>query len=1359
MGIVQVVIDRQTSMIIEGVYQFDRADGGTLVPPSGSAFPSVPVAGEFFWRTDTGKLYRRSDDDTAWVASTSDVGLHASTHTSLGSDPIPNAVSGGASGLFSGSDKSRLDSLATILTPLNPSENYKIPVASGGTVSWSLATDASIATAAGIQWNKLQGVGTTFLDPNGFTDRTQSTVSVVNGTRTFTIAPSSTSYDVWSCGTKYTKSTTISIIWPDVEGLHYFYFDQDGVIQTTQSDTVVEDLFKGHGVLIASIHWASSIATTLFLTDERHGFMPQDVRYPWYLSFGTQWLSGGLLGNFTLGSGSADSNAQLSVSDFKLLAEDMVFSVADGSPEDLSPTLQAPVFYRSGASGVWRRKTADTFPFIQSGTAGYTSASGRIAYNQWNGSTWALTELAQDSYVVVTILGTTDPNQPVVAILGQVQYNSLSDARIGAGSELEVLSQLPYFNTKRMSPLGVVILQSNSTFSNSVKARVVAVDSSNNPYLDVRGYTKGFSSASLPLTNTAPANVTKAAATVGTSLEAARADHKHDVTTASPTTLAAGGTNTEGTSTSLARADHVHALPAYGSTSGTIAQGDDSRFSDDRTASGIRTATTVVSVSTATAPTANQALLASSGTSAAWGLIGSSNISPTADIKWTQLEGTGTTFSSPSGFSASARADSTISKVDGTRTFTIAPVSTSFDFWSNGTHYQKSVACSVVWPDVEGTHVFYFDTSGVLQTTSGSIEDVIQGQGAIVSAIYWDATNNVSLFFAEERHGFMGQDVHLPWHLAFGAQWVSGGLLGNFSISSGAGNADAQFSVADFRMLDEDLIFTYGDGSPQELAPILYAPVFYRSGPSGVWRRKTADAYPLIQSGAAGYTGAAGRAAYNQWDGVDWQLTEVGQGDYFVVILYGSNDPQQPVIAILGQNVYATVSAARTGVFTEVANLSGLENLFAKELVSLGAVLYQTSTAYSNSVAARVVAVDTAGNPYVDLRGASGGSASGGGGPDLATTSPLDVTKATASVGTSLSAARADHKHDIATATASNTTVGGSSSEGTATSLARSDHTHAIPAFGSTAGTFCQGSDARLTNDRTASGLRTATTTVAVSTATAPSTGQVLTATSTTSAGWQTPTVYANVTSTAPLDVTKATAAVGVATTAARADHKHDVSTAVAGTAAIGDSAAEGTATSLARSDHKHSISSGTPVSVGTSNADGAATTFARSNHVHDHGSQTTATHHAVATTSANGFLSSTDKTKLDNLSAEFGRNYLKAESLGQSTTTSTTFQSKTTLATGALTGKYLLTWYCLLSKPSGGNPIYSRFYNTTDAAVIGGTWTKDQLQTTDKLQFSGSVEVTLSGTSKTYAIQYRGGGGNTAAIEEARIEMWKVSA
>jgi len=62
--------------------------------------------------------------------------------------------------------------------------------------------------------------------------------------------------------------------------------------------------------------------------------------------------------------------------------------------------------------------------------------------------------------------------------------------------------------------------------------------------------------------NTAPVNVTKAAAVIGTSGEPARADHKHDITTGVASTQAAGDVAIEGSATSLARSDHKHGMPA-----------------------------------------------------------------------------------------------------------------------------------------------------------------------------------------------------------------------------------------------------------------------------------------------------------------------------------------------------------------------------------------------------------------------------------------------------------------------------------------------------------------------------------------------------------------------------------------------------------------------------------------------------------------------------------------------------------------------------------------------------------------------------------------------------------------------------
>lgn len=92
----------------------------------------------------------------------------------------------------------------------------------------------------------------------------------------------------------------------------------------------------------------------------------------------------------------------------------------------------------------------------------------------------------------------------------------------------------------------------------------------------------------------------------------------------------------------------------------------------------------------------------------------------------------------------------------------------------------------------------------------------------------------------------------------------------------------------------------------------------------------------------------------------------------------------------------------------------------------------------------------------------------------------------------------------LATAVPGAVAPGDTADAGSASSYSKSDHRHSIAAFGTATGTFCQGNDSRLGDDRTASGLRTSTTVVSISGATAPSVEQALVATSTTNATWQT---------------------------------------------------------------------------------------------------------------------------------------------------------------------------------------------------------------------------------------------------------------
>lgn len=68
------------------------------------------------------------------------------------------------------------------------------------------------------------------------------------------------------------------------------------------------------------------------------------------------------------------------------------------------------------------------------------------------------------------------------------------------------------------------------------------------------------------------ADVTKSAEAAGSSSAVARADHKHDISSAAPGALS-GSTQAEGTATSLARSDHQHGIPTVLATQAFSATG------------------------------------------------------------------------------------------------------------------------------------------------------------------------------------------------------------------------------------------------------------------------------------------------------------------------------------------------------------------------------------------------------------------------------------------------------------------------------------------------------------------------------------------------------------------------------------------------------------------------------------------------------------------------------------------------------------------------------------------------------------------------------------------------------------------
>lgn len=314
-------------------------------------------------------------------------------------------------------------------------------------------------------------------EPTGLPNRTDTVVSKVDGTRTLTITPTGASFAVWVEGIRYAKTIAEDVIWTDVEGTHWFYYDNTGTLQVTTSWPAIPDT-----ALIAAIQW-DAVNKEGVLYEERHGIVMSGATHEYLHDiFGAQHDWGLGITNITIdGGGGLDSHAQFGVADGEFHDEDIEHHIVDGSPQTLSPIAELPVWYLSGAA-LWRRKTANTFPFVYAGQEG--APGTRVPYNSFGGGVWGWTEVSNNRYVCVHVFGTPGVVEPVATIQGQEDYSNINAARDGAESELANLYTVGLPSVEFV-PLATLIIQTGA-YANTPKAQFRTVDSSGAEFIDWR---------------------------------------------------------------------------------------------------------------------------------------------------------------------------------------------------------------------------------------------------------------------------------------------------------------------------------------------------------------------------------------------------------------------------------------------------------------------------------------------------------------------------------------------------------------------------------------------------------------------------------------------------------------------------------------------------------------------------------------------------------------------------------------------------------------------------------------------------------------------------------------------------------
>lgn len=303
----------------------------------------------------------------------------------------------------------------------------------------------------------------------GFPDEAKegTTIAFDDGTRTFSITPTGTHFDIYQSGVPYRFEGTQQIVIPDIEGFHFIYFDE-GVLTVTQAfdfDIILE------WVYVANVYWDATNSKAVLVGDERHG-LGMDAKTHEYLHNinGTQINSGFALGNFTTtGDGSADADAQISIANGVIRDEDITHSIQHAAvpsaafEQVLDPIAQLPIWYREGASGLWREDTATNAP---------VSVGATINYNEFTGAVWQKTEAGDGKFVAMWIFATNDIYSPMISMMGQNVWDTLGEAQDGEQYNAISFGTLPAQEFKVAYRL---IFETSSLYTNSYKARLADV--------------------------------------------------------------------------------------------------------------------------------------------------------------------------------------------------------------------------------------------------------------------------------------------------------------------------------------------------------------------------------------------------------------------------------------------------------------------------------------------------------------------------------------------------------------------------------------------------------------------------------------------------------------------------------------------------------------------------------------------------------------------------------------------------------------------------------------------------------------------------------------------------------------------
>lgn len=311
-------------------------------------------------------------------------------------------------------------------------------------------------------------------DTNGFPSdqRSGTTIAFDDGTLTFSITPTGTAFHYYLLGDKYEITGAETKAITDVTGIHAFYYDNSTLSTIANPTTAQIDILIRTKALVAYVYWNSTDAAHYYLGDERHGIiMDPSTHARLHFVDGAKFLSGLALNSIVIGAGGDNSHAQFG-SDAGYIADEDIVTGLDA----VVSTTGFKIFYRSGASGEWKRTTNAGYPIL-------VGATPLAQYNEWTGATWQLTEATSGLIVVYHVFATNDILDEPWVVVGLDEYANVASATAGANDEINTI--MGTLANEEYVPIASVLFQTKTSYGNIVQTRIVQ-DDNGNDYIDWR---------------------------------------------------------------------------------------------------------------------------------------------------------------------------------------------------------------------------------------------------------------------------------------------------------------------------------------------------------------------------------------------------------------------------------------------------------------------------------------------------------------------------------------------------------------------------------------------------------------------------------------------------------------------------------------------------------------------------------------------------------------------------------------------------------------------------------------------------------------------------------------------------------